>query len=370
MKELNLADLYKLAGLNPGPEIINLRKDSFDKILSELNNAKIIQLVRMYFGFPATSDFDWFRNGFAEMDSSFTLIENQNEATVLAAALLRSAMDKFPLTSLALVCGSVGGIRKTKIQISLLEEAKQALQMHSIKKREKLDIDLKIIKPSGKSKFPTSIDAMPNASDWPKFVESLKLLNSESAEANRVLGVQVSGILQLLITEGIFLKEEINILWWHIGGYSSILENPYSELSINLGIPLAGLELADLSQSLTGPVSAPALLHRTLLGIKKVKPTKKTTSTKETVSIKEIVNEFPMEKYSKLGLNDIIKNYPELCPVLYGFYKCFEIGDQTAWGTSYKRDTHLDSQSSLAPLDLAIQVYRERLILRELSKNV
>lgn len=66
MIELNLADHYKLAGLNPGPEIINLRKESFDKISSELNNAKIIELVRIYFGFPTTKEFDWFRNGFAE----------------------------------------------------------------------------------------------------------------------------------------------------------------------------------------------------------------------------------------------------------------------------------------------------------------
>ncbi|WP_233431430.1 hypothetical protein, partial [Leptospira santarosai] len=58
----------------------------------------------------------------------------------------------------------------------------------------------------------------------------------------------------------------------------------------------------------------------------------------------------------------------DLCPVLYSLYKYFEIGDSLSWQISYKKDVLFDPHISFKPIELAMQAYRERLMLKALAE--
>ncbi|MCR1795580.1 GTPase-associated system all-helical protein GASH [Leptospira sp. id769339] len=358
MIEYSLADQYKKGGLNPGPDIINLRKEPFEKLYLELNQDKIITLVRVCYGLKRSGDLEWIRDAFANTDPSFTLVDNENEVAVLAAALLNISIKEKPFSCLALLCGSVAGGRKLKVRSFSFQEVNDELLNHSARDREKKNVDLKQLKIASKSKHTAAIEAIPSSNDWSKLADVIKQVSNESLGVSNSLG----GILASLLQVNDHLQEEVDILWWHIGNWSRNLNEPFSDINLKLIPILAGIDLADLSRTISGPVAAPAILHKTL-------SLNKNTKTSAQITISEMANEYPLEKYECLKFTDNLKVFSDLCPVLYSIFKFNEIGDASAWEKSYKKDTEFDPQKKFSLLELGIQSYRERLFLNSIMES-
>lgn len=116
--------------------------------------------------------------------------------------------------------------------------------------------------------------------------------------------------------------------------------------------------MADLSRSATGPAAAPAIFQRTLAAGRNRKTAK--------ISIKDAVDAFPNEKFDRLTLADSLVGMPDICPILTAFAKAKDIGAGSAWHASFAKGTGLQAESAFAPLELAMQTYRERLLLHTL----
>jgi hypothetical protein len=149
------------------------------------------------------------------------------------------------------------------------------------------------------------------------------------------------------------------MLWWHIGGWSRLLEKPFADLAPGLAAVLAGVDLADMSRSAVGPVAAPAILQRTLAAGRKTQNAK--------ITINNAVEALPQDLFDRLKLDHRLSTVPEICPVLTAFAKANEIGPGPTWHTAFAKATKLEAKSAFAPLDLAMQAYRERLLLCALN---
>ena len=57
MAGFNFADRYKIAGLAPGPEIIGLRQEPFERLRKELTPSRAVELTRLYFGLEPACGF-------------------------------------------------------------------------------------------------------------------------------------------------------------------------------------------------------------------------------------------------------------------------------------------------------------------------
>ena len=123
---------------------------------------------------------------------------------------------------------------------------------------------------------------------------------------------------------------------------------------------MAGIDLADLSRTITGPVAAAAILQRTIGSSRKSKAARST--------VQDAVDALPQHASPKLSLGEALENVPDVCPVLTAFAKVAQIGGGTAWHAAYKKAVGLEPSVSFAPFELAIQVYRERLLLRALAE--
>ena len=165
----------------------------------------------------------------------------------------------------------------------------------------------------------------------------------------------VENTLSPLVDQVQDLREEVSILWWHIGGFSRILDKPFTELEPSLAVVMAGLDIADLTRTLAGPAAAPAILERTI----RMLPPK---SVKK-VSVAEAVNAFPEESLGVLELPDNLRSNSDIFPVLAGFMKKQEIGDSPAWEAGYAKAVHLEPSIEISPLALSMQVYREKALL-------
>lgn len=136
----------------------------------------------------------------------------------------------------------------------------------------------------------------------------------------------------------------------------SPLDKPFVGLDLGLTAVLAGVDMADMSRSATGPAAAPAIFQRIIIAGRKGRTAK--------IAIKDAVDALPRDQLDRLKLPNALGTVSEICPVLTAFAKAKESGASPAWHMAYANTTGLDAGAAFAPLDLAVQAFRERLLLR------
>jgi hypothetical protein len=353
----NFADSYRAAGLATGPDVLRTRQEPFDKLRRAIDPQTAIDLTRIYFSLAVPRGTDWFRDAFGETDASFSLIDNAREAAVLAAGLLEAAAgDGKVYAALATLTTAASGLRQPLVRPDLIDVMRFAIQEKAASARQQVPADPSKIRVPGKSRIATELAALAASPDLPTVSTLLKQVSEESADITKNLAIQLLSIVQPLAAQVLTLREEVEMLWWHVGGWSRLLEKPFAELDLGLAAVLAGVDMADMSRSLTGPAAAPAILQRTLLLGREPKAPK--------IAIKDAVDALPQDQFDRLTLADALKAVPDICPVLTAFAKAKELGPGAAWHAPFAKATGLDAAAAFEPLDLAMQAYRERLLLQ------
>jgi hypothetical protein len=359
MAGLNLADKYRAAGLTPGPEILTLRQEPFDKLRKVVDAKIAVELSRMYFGLASPNSTDWFRDPFHAADNSFSMLDNKRESAVLAAALLEAAFeDGKALAAIAPLATAAFGHRKPTASPALLPQLEQGLALRAINRRRRERGDPATIKGPAKSKpADAAAFAQSLSSSWEKVAAAF----NEVQESNRGLAAQVAGVIKPMHDDVADLREEVAMLWWHIGGWSRLLNAPFSEMTAATAAVLAGIDMSDLSRTFEGPVAAPAMLHRTLVAGRKQKLGK--------VAIKDAVDGIKDADLEKLDFGAALGTAADICPVLTALAKAREIGSGTAWHAAYKKASGMNATAEFSAVDLAVQSFRERMMLVALKSE-
>lgn len=361
MSSYNFADQYKAANISPGPEIIKLRKEAVDKILTDLDDDKIIDLTKIYFGLSTSSKNDWFRDAFLETDPSFSLIDNKREASVLSVCLLSAALADGEINAALIpIITSASGHREPLLQPDFIHEAQQALIDYSFEARNKSQVDFKKIKSPAKNKIGLEVDKLTEETDILSLAKIVKSSSNESHDALQTGINQIYGVIVPLVNQVNELREEVGMLWWLIGGHSRILNKPFSELDIGVAAIMAGLDLATLTHGDNSPVATPAILQRVIINARS-KPSKK------PVALDSTVNLLPSDLHNSLEISSNYSTVADLCVITTAIIKSQEIGQGDSWQQAFKKTTGLDAKIQLSPLNLAVQMYQESLLISKLS---
>ncbi len=314
MVSFNFADNYRAAGLATNPDVLRTRQKPFNKLRQAIDPKTAIDLTRLYFGLSVPRGTDWFRDVFGETDVSFSLIDNAREAAVLAAGLLEAAAtDGKVYAALATLTTAASGLRQPLVRPQLIDAMRFAIQESAVRARQQAPVDLSTITQPAESKMSTELTALAQAPDLQKASTLLKQVSDAAAGTTGTLANQVVSVVRPLASEVLLLREEVEMLWWHVGGWSRQLEKPFADLELGLACVLAGVDMADISRSPTGPAAAPAFLQRTLAAGREPKTTK--------IAIKDIVDALAREQFDRLKLPDALGPVPEICPVLTAFAK-------------------------------------------------
>ena len=360
MNSYSFADRYKAAGLAPGNDVIALRQAPFEKLRKEADVSIILDLSRLYFGLPLLNGAEWFREAFAESDLSFSMIDNEREASVLSACLLGAIIDDGNIyAAIAPLVTSAGGARTPLSSIDLLEYARQAIAKHSVTSRQGNSADISKIKLPAKGKAVASIDSVIEEANWAALAEIVKAVSAESLDATKTLTNQVFAVIKPMADQVRDLREEVDMLWWYVGGWSRILEKPFTELDIGTAALMAGLDLASLVQGESGPVAASAILHRLVVNQR--------TDGQEQIFLDAAIDSVPSGTLSSFDLSAKIAQVGDLCPVLCALIKAEDIGTGSSWHAAFKKVTGLEASINFRPLELAMQVYRESLLIAQVE---
>ena len=127
---------------------------------------------------------------------------------------------------------AAAGARQPETAPQLLTDLESGSTEKAIGARQRDHGNPTAIKIPAQSKLPADPAAFAQAitNDWSKIAGFIKQGSDESMEAIKMLATQVANFFSPLHADVADLREEVEILWWHIGGWSRLLDVPFSEL--------------------------------------------------------------------------------------------------------------------------------------------
>jgi len=351
------ADSYKLAGLSPSAETIARREPVHKTLLETLTPLRTIELAKiLFFGTDRVVP-DWFVAAYSDADSGFTIVDNAREISVLAACLLRDTFPSSQLASLAVLCMCVGGLRLPAVDSEIVNVAYAANVSGALQQTSRAPGQVsKALVP--KVRGSAQVEAVAAAvNDWPKMVEGLRATLAET-DTLRTWANQIQSTMNAHAESLVAQREELSMLWWHIGGVSRTVDDAYAEMSKGSGAIISGWDLASLTSRIPGPPAAPALLQRTVQGI---------PGDGGELTIAEAVDQLPPIARASIARAPMERVPLEAFPILVAVRKAADVGPSPNWHMAFSRDTGLAPDSKLRPEAIATQVYREVLVLSALQ---
>ncbi|MDE4139998.1 GTPase-associated system all-helical protein GASH [Phaeobacter gallaeciensis] len=361
MKEISLADCYGHAGLSSEAANIAPRLEAFDTISRYVDKDRTIDLVRFYYGLPVTRDTDWFSAPITDADPTFSMVTNKREVSIIAMALLANeiAGEDSALAALAVLVANASGRRKPAVWPQFVEIVSAAAQDLAISDRRSApDKQIKIRQPS--AELGGAQQDLITAMDPTELNTILKKLNVDSYEMDRFLANQVTTALQPLREEIASLREEKDMLWWLIGGHSYRLQQSYASMKKGKAAFMIGLDLAKLCRTGLGPYASEFLIAKALGEGRDGK--------QEKLKVEALPKLFGEDELKAIAYSSEIEELRDLCFLNNAINRANDLGLPNGWKKKYGGDGSLSDSSSFETEEIALQSFREALLLQILAE--
>lgn len=352
MANFDFADRYAEAGIAPTAQTIASRQAAAERIVADATAARILLLAEVYYESPGL-DLTWLRDEFAKEDPTFSLINNERETRVLAAAMLGALIAiEHSVAILAVITGSVSGHRSPVQAGWLLRDAEEALGRIAVADRKPRQVQTRV-GPTTTAKLGEEVAGLAQ-NDWAGLLTVLGKIRTESTASARTTSAQVTAALEGLSHQIALQREESQILWWLVGGHSRSLERTFAAFAPAQAAIVGAIDLGSLtSVTELGPVAAPAILERVVALAKRPKG-----ATPRNLAI--AVDGLLRDDLKRLpAIPNALS--PRLAPVSASLALAKLVG-AGAWHQRFLEETGLDAAIDFEPVALATQLYRENLL--------
>jgi hypothetical protein len=151
-------------------------------------------------------------------------------------------------------------------------------------------------------------------------------------------------------------SEELDVLWWLFGGNSRSDAEPFAKLPANKLASVAAFDLESLTQFDLPPASAAAVLGKAL-----------TAASSREISIKDFVN--ASDRGDRKRCHPSVESSRDVTPIATAMAKSLEVQDSSGWVAVAEALSGMDLASSHSATELAEELYRELLLLRNLKMS-
>ena len=224
--------------------------------------------------------------------------------------------------------------------------AENALVELSSRKHDRTDIDeLKLAAP--KIDFTVATEAVQSMDPAQWKAQFDRLHAATAAALGRVVAGQnrVAANLHRQISLD---QEELQMLWWVLGGYSRSLDKPFSEIDTLIKPFALAHELGKMTDVSPGPTSIRAMLSRVGIG-------------REELRLVDVVNAVDCDWAETASNSKLVS--PATTPIHFALEQRAELGSSDTWQAGWSTLTGLAIDVSLPSILLAELFYREHLFL-------
>lgn len=336
-----------------------LRLRAVEAFATSVGASDIEELVRMAFSTkeqPSTQFVERFRLAFRADDANFPTYGNDREMVVLAGMTIFSIMSRAPSfmsarCALSVFTASVDGARSHSLPHDLPRHAEACLIRISEANRSRPDLS-KFANPAvdPNAAAAQAIEAITDAT-----VNAVTIKAALTATLN-VTQSASKQIETMFYAAGMFIQqqdEELQILWWLLGARAEGFDCNFEDIPADSKSLVLATELADHTTLLPGPLSIKSLLsHAGLRDGKKV-------------VLSTVLAAAQVDWLRKLVAGQTIS--PILHPIHFAIERQLENGEGKEWVKSWANRAGIAEGVSFTPLDLAVLIYRERLLLKAAS---
>lgn len=356
--------LYGKLGLSTDPAVVEARYQGVVAACDKLGQNHVANLVGSALGLKGYAPSEEFLAFFSEKDPAFDVAPSDKEAALLAASAIaycfaETLQVEDPI-ALGLATASFGGIRSAPTDDKLVQLAEEKLAelqtdafsvpddaKYSLRGKALTEAIEALEQPPSRQNISTGIQNAQMA---------LQKLGDYAENAAKSAAISDNQILRYLRR----LEGEVRVYWWASSGWSVESNQPFKRLDSTDAAIRAGKELADKSHaSAVGFFAAPALFSMVL--------ERGRESVPESVSLAKaaVAADRSWRKSSFQAISEGI--HANLMPLSTAMGMAASSDDEDDWQPRFERLTGLKVTTELTADQLAIQMYRERLLARVLK---
>lgn len=346
MAQFNFIEAYKL--LQPAADrgVVDARSAGFSQVVKDVSWSQIVDLSRLAFGLPydATVYDGWFQNPLHGSDPHFFVAQDPAEAGRVATLILRHfvAQGQTTATQAALIAlaASFAGKRSAFDNGELVSQSRDVIAASAKKGALSAPSDkISLSGASDFSKLKTEMTTTFDAVHTSAFIEAaMEDIRTDAEEAVAELSEAYLALRQ----DNLRLAEEVDMLWWHVGDWSNILDIPRTSISKKSVSLVSGMDLGAMVKFSPGPYGAYGILKQSL-----GKECDKVTSLIDAVGGLEAL-QLARLKFDRT---------PDVFPVLTALRLASEGGD---WADRFAKSAPDAASKKMTHFELAVQSYRER----------
>lgn len=351
-QEFKFLEAYRTMAPTANRDVVDARQKSHDKLYPLIKTMdQVYDLCRLAFRLPydpATLT-EWFEKTVKEPDVHFSIEIDKAEAGRLAALLLRDLIWRgTPNYAFAVLIASYCGTRAPEGGSELLIGARDAI-VDAGKERRVILAEKKIEFPAGKD-LTAELEAVQTSPVGPTVRAGLEAVVADLRDGAAQLATASAAAAQALRNDMIRMAEEIDMLWWHIGDWSELLDKPRGNVPEQAIAVVSGTELGGLVRQVPGPYGAYGILRRTLGNTADQKANLiRVIDTVGGADLKRMTRALPTSAMS-------------LFPVHAAIKLAAERGTGN-WAAAFDQAVADVQSIEVSIYDLAIQTFRERVMI-------
>lgn len=333
-------------------QTIELRWQGTEAAIESLDSRMGFELVRLVFGreLESPENLDKFRQNFKSVDETFSTSGNDHELQVLAGCVLAiictdETSDRHEVP-MAILTASACGKRVPVVEIDLIGMAAEWLKQGGIKARSRSSISEPGVFTS-KNAFDAVIaefEANSGGQGMPAAVVAFRKVASAienlSSTVQKRTHESITEINRLLKIQ----DEELQMLWWMVGGWSAMWETPFAKIDIKSRPILLAKETAEITDLPSEPPSLQSVLYR--IGID---PKKKSAIPEAVSACGEYLKELAPRSIP----------CPTIYPLHFAISRALETGGDKTWIPNWSKVSGIQEKEQISSLGLALQMYRE-----------
>lgn len=335
--------------------LVEARVTALAKLSTEARQSveKIVGLTHIAYGIPLAEGEEtgeWLQATIREKEAGFSLSRDSEDARMMSAIVLDSILQagNYDRVATLILAATFAGQRRAP-GTGALELAARDIFSDSARNRG-LKFNTRISKGQWRDTS-KAIASVATSFDATTVKTALDAVVAEARAAEERAIEKFNATLTQLTTENIRLAEEVDLLWWHLGGWSYILKRPLDSIEATSLPFVIGSDVAQMVNNLPGPHGALGIIRKAL-----------GTSADEKQTIEATLKSVEPDDRTKLLVS--VRDKDVIASLNHGLALLDDETTADSFARTFQKRTALSSDAELTRFEIASQAYFERLFIK------
>jgi hypothetical protein len=208
------------------------RQSAFTAAAAENSISRVVDLAHFAYRLPFAPESDgqeWLDGIMKADDPTFSIQHDTEEAARIASLVLKSRLDaNLTGTPVLVHAAAFAGKRQTVDNHALSHASRKSLQ--ALVRRRGFSLQRPSISGGKAASVASLITKLEAGTGETNQTQVLQAMLGDYGSQIKQLAASANGAVEVVFNENRRLAEEVDLLWWHLGGHSFLLDQPLDEV--------------------------------------------------------------------------------------------------------------------------------------------